>query len=147
METQRMHKQCVPGPLLSYIQPGNEANLLPVSLSLPSPPCFSLSTPSLSLLQLADFGLSRSLSLLNTTHPPDDLGHPAMTDYVATRWYRAPEILLGGVLYTTGIDMWSAGCILVEMIAGEVQARTKGGVKGVRTNPKFGWVVYVIDSH
>lgn len=42
-----------------------------------------------------------------------------MTDYVATRWYRAPEILLGGVTYTTGIDMWSAGCILVEMIAGE----------------------------
>ena len=41
-----------------------------------------------------------------------------MTDYVATRWYRAPEILLGGQLYTTGVDMWSVGCILAEMIAG-----------------------------
>ena len=45
--------------------------------------------------------------------------NPAMTDYVATRWYRAPEILLGSSKYTKGVDMWSLGCILAEMIAGE----------------------------
>jgi len=32
-----------------------------------------------------------------------------LTDYVATRWYRAPEILLGSAKYTTGVDMWSSG--------------------------------------
>ena len=42
-----------------------------------------------------------------------------MTDYVATRWYRAPEILLGSNTYTKGVDMWSLGCILAEMVAGE----------------------------
>ena len=35
-----------------------------------------------------------------------------LTEYVATRWYRAPEILLGSHTYTKGVDMWSVGCIL-----------------------------------
>ena len=42
-----------------------------------------------------------------------------MTDYVATRWYRAPEILLASKKYTAGVDMWSLGCILAEMILGK----------------------------
>ncbi len=41
-----------------------------------------------------------------------------LTDYVATRWYRAPEILLGSPRYTKGVDMWSMGCILAELIGG-----------------------------
>ena len=41
-----------------------------------------------------------------------------MTDYVATRWYRAPEILLGSPHYTHGVDMWSLGCILGEVLGG-----------------------------
>lgn len=32
-----------------------------------------------------------------------------------TLWYRAPEILLGGRAYSTGVDMWSVGCIFAEM--------------------------------
>ena len=43
-----------------------------------------------------------------------------MTDYVATRWYRSPEILLGSLKYTKGVDMWSLGCILAEMITGQL---------------------------
>lgn len=68
-------------------------------------------------IKLADFGLARSLS----TQPADleSTINPAMTDYVATRWYRAPEILLGSMDYTKGVDMWSLGCILAEMIAGQ----------------------------
>lgn len=39
----------------------------------------------------------------------------AMTEYVVTRWYRAPELLLAGEEYTTAIDMWSAGCLIAEL--------------------------------
>lgn len=42
-----------------------------------------------------------------------------MTDYVATRWYRAPEILFGSEKYTKSVDMWSVGCILAEMFTGK----------------------------
>eukprot|EP01089_Gocevia_fonbrunei_P015354 TRINITY_DN4475_c0_g1_i2.p1 TRINITY_DN4475_c0_g1~~TRINITY_DN4475_c0_g1_i2.p1 ORF type:complete len:270 (-),score=49.18 TRINITY_DN4475_c0_g1_i2:87-896(-) len=42
-----------------------------------------------------------------------------MTEYVATRWYRAPEILLGSQSYTKGVDMWSIGCILGELLGGK----------------------------
>ena len=42
-----------------------------------------------------------------------------MTDYVATRWYRAPEVLLGSTQYTKGADMWSLGCILAELLLGK----------------------------
>lgn len=38
---------------------------------------------------------------------------------MATRWYRAPEILIANKRYTKGIDMWSLGCILGEIIAGK----------------------------
>jgi mitogen-activated protein kinase 7 len=39
-----------------------------------------------------------------------------MTEYVATRWYRAPEIMLAFRNYTKAIDMWSVGCILAELL-------------------------------
>jgi mitogen-activated protein kinase 1/3 len=38
-----------------------------------------------------------------------------MTEYVVTRWYRAPELLLASDEYTAAIDMWSAGCLLAEL--------------------------------
>lgn len=42
-----------------------------------------------------------------------------LTEYVATRWYRAPEILLGSCKYSKAVDMWSVGCILGELIIGK----------------------------
>lgn len=39
-----------------------------------------------------------------------------MTDYIATRWYRAPEVILSWKKYTTSIDVWSVGCILAELL-------------------------------
>jgi mitogen-activated protein kinase 15 len=42
-----------------------------------------------------------------------------MTEYVATRWYRAPEILLGSQHYSKAVDMWSIGCIVGEMVVGK----------------------------
>jgi len=42
-----------------------------------------------------------------------------MTEYVATRWYRAPEIMLTFKEYTKAIDVWSVGCILAELLGGK----------------------------
>lgn len=39
-----------------------------------------------------------------------------MTEYVVTRWYRAPELLLSCSEYTTSIDVWSVGCIFAELL-------------------------------
>jgi len=41
-----------------------------------------------------------------------------MTGYVATRWYRAPEIMLNWMHYTAKVDVWSVGCIMAELISG-----------------------------
>ena len=38
-----------------------------------------------------------------------------MTDYVATRWYRPPEILLGASTYSFPVDIWAFGCVLAEL--------------------------------
>ncbi|KFU93543.1 Mitogen-activated protein kinase 15, partial [Chaetura pelagica] len=65
-------------------------------------------------VKLCDFGLARSLAQLG-----QDQEDPALTDYVATRWYRAPEILLSSPRYTKGVDMWSLGCILGELLLGK----------------------------
>ncbi|KAF4732437.1 hypothetical protein FOZ62_012385, partial [Perkinsus olseni] len=58
-------------------------------------------------VKVCDFGLARSVVQMQ-----DAGSNPVLTDYVATRWYRAPEILLGSTSYTKGVDMWSVGCIL-----------------------------------
>ena len=59
----------------------------------------------------SDFGLSRSLS----KEKGEDL-----TEYVVTRFYRAPEIMLSSHEYTKAVDMWSAGCSLAEIISGRI---------------------------
>ncbi len=66
------------------------------------------------LAKLADFGLARSVATVNQS-----VVEPIMTEYVATRWYRAPEILLGSSKYTKAVDMWSVGCILGELYVGK----------------------------
>uniref|UniRef100_UPI00398F6EA9 mitogen-activated protein kinase 15 n=1 Tax=Pristiophorus japonicus TaxID=55135 RepID=UPI00398F6EA9 len=65
-------------------------------------------------VKLCDFGLARCINQIE-----DEQGNPALTEYVATRWYRAPEILLASPRYTKGVDMWSVGCILGEMLLGK----------------------------
>ena len=69
-------------------------------------------------VKVCDFGLARSVSQLeeDVSKNPDG---GVLTEYVATRWYRAPEILLGSHKYTKGVDMWSIGCILGEMLLGK----------------------------
>jgi hypothetical protein len=62
-------------------------------------------------IKLADFGLSR-------TCLPAPCGPRAMTQEVVTLLYRAPEVLLGCTKYSFPIDMWSAGCVLAELVIG-----------------------------
>jgi len=60
-------------------------------------------------LKIADFGLSRCIDEETNEE------NYAMTDYVATRWYRSPEILFGAATYTKSVDMWAVGCIVAEL--------------------------------
>ncbi|WFD36078.1 mitogen-activated protein kinase [Malassezia cuniculi] len=63
-------------------------------------------------LKICDFGLARS------AEQPQPDSKAFLTEYVATRWYRAPEIMLTFKEYTKAIDIWSVGCIFAEMITG-----------------------------
>jgi serine/threonine protein kinase len=56
-------------------------------------------------LRILDFGLAR---------PAEN----EMTGYVATRWYRAPEIMLNWMHYNKTVDIWSVGCIMAELLTG-----------------------------
>uniref|UniRef100_A0A182SNM3 Cyclin-dependent kinase-like 2 n=1 Tax=Anopheles maculatus TaxID=74869 RepID=A0A182SNM3_9DIPT len=59
-------------------------------------------------VKLCDFGFARMLS------PGENY-----TDYVATRWYRAPELLVGDTQYGTPVDVWAIGCVFAELVRGD----------------------------
>ncbi|XP_051186079.1 cyclin-dependent kinase B1-1 [Lolium perenne] len=58
------------------------------------------------LLKIADLGLSRAFTVPMKSY----------THEIVTLWYRAPEVLLGATHYSTGVDIWSIGCIFAEMV-------------------------------
>jgi serine/threonine protein kinase len=58
-------------------------------------------------VKIADFGLAREIR-----------SKPPYTDYVSTRWYRAPELLLRSTNYSSTVDIFAAGCILAELLLG-----------------------------
>ncbi|KAJ6010958.1 p38 MAP kinase [Penicillium sp. IBT 35674x] len=57
-------------------------------------------------LKICDFGLAR-------------IHEPLMTGYIATRYYRAPEIMVSWQKYGSKVDIWSTGCIMAEMLRGK----------------------------
>lgn len=57
---------------------------------------------------MCDFGSAKYLS-----------GKEANTTYICSRFYRAPELLLGNEKYDTAVDVWSVGCVIAEMFLGE----------------------------
>ncbi|XP_008565527.1 PREDICTED: cyclin-dependent kinase-like 2 isoform X1 [Galeopterus variegatus] len=61
------------------------------------------------VVKLCDFGFARTLAAPGEVY----------TDYVATRWYRAPELLVGDVKYGKAVDIWAIGCLITEMLMGE----------------------------
>ncbi|XP_020630310.1 cyclin-dependent kinase-like 4, partial [Orbicella faveolata] len=60
------------------------------------------------VIKLCDFGFARMLNK-----------NDEYTDYVATRWYRAPELLVGDVHYSFPVDVWAIGCVFAELISGQ----------------------------
>lgn len=60
------------------------------------------------VLKLCDFGFARGIAGKNSVY----------TDYVATRWYRCPELLVGDTDYDKLVDVWAAGCLLAEIVNG-----------------------------
>ena len=116
-----VHKQYIMWQLLKALKFMHSANLLHRDMK-PS----NLLLNSDCLMKVADFGLARSFKRDAETgaadEPPDEpIAGPNehFTDYIATRWYRAPEILLGSSQYSSAVDMWGAGCILGEILAGK----------------------------
>jgi mitogen-activated protein kinase 15 len=129
-----VHKQYIMWQTLKALKFMHSANLLHRDMK-PS----NLLLNSDCLMKVADFGLARSMrpETRPTGAPADEHarntawpggGNPmdddpaettVLTDYVATRWYRAPEILLGSTDYSYGVDMWAVGCILGEMLVGK----------------------------
>src|SRR5438270_10580745 len=57
------------------------------------------------IVKIADFGLAREIK-----------SRPPYTEYVSTRWYRAPEVLLRSRDYGPAVDIWAVGVILAELI-------------------------------
>ncbi|KAF0683496.1 Aste57867_24448 [Aphanomyces stellatus] len=60
------------------------------------------------VLKLCDFGFARPLAAAGAKY----------TDYVSTRWYRAPELLVGDVSYGKAVDIWAVGCMFAEITTG-----------------------------
>ncbi|KAJ1948655.1 glycogen synthase kinase 3, partial [Dispira parvispora] len=67
-----------------------------------------LLNPTTGILKLCDFGSAKVLVA----------GEPNVS-YICSRYYRAPELIFGATNYTTSIDIWSAGCVMAELILGQ----------------------------
>lgn len=61
----------------------------------------------------------------------------SMTQYVATRWYRAPELIISDEEYSFAVDLWSVGCILAEMLGRKVLFRGMYNIKVITHQKLF----------
>ncbi|GKT22971.1 hypothetical protein ADUPG1_012284, partial [Aduncisulcus paluster] len=68
-------------------------------------------------INVGDFGMSRGISRGDS--PISEPHCSVMTDHVATRWYRAPELLFGVRNYSTAVDIWAVGCLMAELFSGK----------------------------
>lgn len=68
----------------------------------------NLLVSSSGILKICDFGFARSIAQQSR-----------LTEYVSTRWYRAPELLVGGRNYSFPSDIWACGCVFYEMLTGQ----------------------------
>lgn len=75
------------------------------SVSPVAPPNAPKEKDVVTIIKLADFGLARETK-----------SSPPYTEYVSTRWYRAPEVLLLSRDYSNPVDMWAFGTIMAELV-------------------------------
>ncbi len=75
-------------------------------------------------LKLCDFGLARGIDF--------DLDPTMSTNYVQTRWYRAPELLLNNSTVSKETDMWSVGCIFAELLTRRVLFQGKSPIEQMK---------------
>ena len=61
------------------------------------------------IVKIADFGQAREIR-----------ARPPFTDYVSTRWYRAPEVCLGATNYNSAVDVWGVGTVIYELLTLQV---------------------------
>lgn len=93
--------------------------------------------------RLCDFGLARPFRR-GGGHPP-----PVLTAQVSSRWYRAPEVLLGTSLYGPAVDVWGAGLVVAELFAGRPlcagsnDLEQVGAVVALRGSPEAEWPAVV----
>lgn len=81
------------------------------------------------LLKICDFGAAKVLE-----------ANKQNTAYICTRYYRAPELIFGCSNYTTAIDIWSVGCIITELLTGQIL------FKGMTTSDQLSKIMNVIGS-
>ena len=93
-------------------------------------------------IKIADFGTVKEIPLKNKV---------SMTDYVCTRWYRAPECVLRGDYYDEKVDVWAIGCIMAELYKLEAVFQGENGfdqiqqilkILGTPTKSKWPWGYY-----
>ena len=93
-------------------------------------------------IKIADFGTVKEIPLKNKV---------PMTDYVCTRWYRAPECVLRGDYYDEKVDVWAIGCIMAELYKLEAIFQGENGfdqiqqilkLLGTPTKSKWPWGYY-----
>ena len=118
-----LHRDVKPSNALLFVNA--EAGLLESSTLYPEQELPDISDDMLasSLLQLSDFGQARSFA-----SPPVPMAR--IDSEVGTSWYRAPELLLGAEEYGPAVDIWSAGCVLAELLSCRVLCKCKELVDG-----------------
>lgn len=89
-------------------------------------------------VKICDFGLARGVNSMYLTTKSS-----AITNYVATRWYRAPELMLSDKMYGKPVDLWAVGCILAELygrrplFVGKDQLHQLNEIVKVLGNPSY----------
>lgn len=71
-------------------------------------PANLLVDPTCHILKICDFGSAKKVT-------PDE----ASISYITSRWYRAPELIFGNKKYDQAVDIWSAGCVIAELLMGQ----------------------------
>jgi len=79
-------------------------------------------------VKICDFGLARGDMQLDAEADEPDQAQGVLTEYVVTRWYRAPEVMLLPKQYTSAVDVWSVGCILGEILLRKAMFQGKNHV-------------------